>query len=298
MAVAALLGHGAACLLTSDHGKACGDGYVDREVGEDCDPALASSFEGMCDDPEKPGARALCNDDCEVECRFCGDGVLEGKEGEEGEECDPSSFDEECDGVGFLACVDCKVDRSNCDTCRNGKVDPGEDCDFDPNLDDITDPEQIQCIGLPVPNNPDKTYTAGRRGCTNECEWDLSTCSLCGDGTIDGAIVDPVTSIEIRPAEVCDGPPPPDVAEEVCAPYCPSLYEGVVCDVVCADGCLQVEVVDPDNPRCCLLDGAPKPPGAPPCCCELPDPDAPDDTDTCSLILAPDGADPICPFSS
>lgn len=291
--VAALLGHGAACLLPTDHGKACGDGYVDFEVGERCDPALDSSFEGRCDGPDMPGARAVCNDACEIECRFCGDDVLEPGEGEE---CEPASFNEECHGVGFLACVDCKIDDSDCDPCGNGNVDPGEDCDVDANLDDITDPEQIQCIGLPVPGNPGKTFTAGTRTCNSDCTWDMGNCSLCGDGTLQQDDLTDASGNTIYPAEACDGNAFTVAATtSICAAYCPSLYEGVVCDVECDNRC-ELRVPNPADPRCCLLAGAPQPPGAPPCCCEL---NNPDDPDACVLGEAPaPGDDPICPFPS
>lgn len=284
LVIAALSGFGVACILPDDHGIACGDGFVDVAVEEECDPLSDQPFTKGCED----GTRAVCNPtSCKVECRFCGDGVID-----EPEECEPDvPIGEECDGRGFVSCTNCQLDDSTCDPCGNGVLDPGEECDY--SLDDFADEDFAQCEGLAVPGNPDKTYVAGRRVCTAECRWDLSRCSLCGDGAIDGPIADPQTSIVIRPAEVCDGPPPPPIAASICAPHCPSVYEGVVCDVECADGCLEARVLDPQEPRCCLLGGAPKPAGAPPCCCEL------DNPDTCTPVEAPEpGGDPICPFSS
>ena len=287
--VAALLGLSVACLLPSDHGKACGDGFVDFEVGEDCDPALSSSFEGRCGGPDMPLARTLCNASCEIECRFCGDGLVGGDE-----ECDPAADLPACPGSGTVACVDCKLDWSGCTECGNAVLEAGEECEYD--LQGITTTEDRDCAGQPVPGNPGKTFTAGTRTCNPDCTWSMSNCSLCGDGTLQQDDLTDGNGNTIYPAEACDGNAfTVEATTSICASNCPSLYEGVVCDVECDKTCA-LTVPNPGDPRCCLLAGAPQPPGAPPCCCEL---NNPDDPDACILGEAPaPGDDPICPFPS
>ena len=290
MVVAALLGHAVACVLPLDNQIACGDGFVDVSAGEECDPVLDLSFEGRCG--EETASR--CNPEtCRLECGECGDGILDAPF----EECEADvPFDDTCDGPGSVSCIDCEIVRIDCDVaCGNGRLEPTEVCDY--NLDAFTTEEETDCTGREVPGNPGKTYTEGRRTCQTDCTWDLSRCSLCGDGSIDDAIVDPATDTMIRPAELCDGQWFRDeAAVSECSAYCPGLYVGVTCDVECEEGCLGIRVKDPDAPGCCLLPGAPSPPGAPPCCCHL---DNPDDPTACNDFEAPTpGADPLCPSYS
>ncbi len=86
--------------------SSCGDGFIDTEFGESCEP------------PDT----ATCNTQCRrlypVPPR-CGDGHLD-----PGEECDDGNL---VDGDG---CDDCRVPR-----CGDGILDPGEECD-DGNADD------------------------------------------------------------------------------------------------------------------------------------------------------------------
>jgi hypothetical protein len=73
-----VLGIGLGCTLDLAHRIACGDGYVDREAGEECDPQVPSSYERACK-VEKSGGVGACDEvTCElivndVQCAFCGD---------------------------------------------------------------------------------------------------------------------------------------------------------------------------------------------------------------------------------
>jgi cysteine-rich repeat protein len=75
----------------------CGDGTVDAEMGEHCEPPNTST----------------CNADCQRLYPRCGDGVVDPEE-----ECDDGNL---VDGDG---CNNCELPR-----CGNGVRDPGEECD-------------------------------------------------------------------------------------------------------------------------------------------------------------------------
>lgn len=87
LVLSAVLGLAFGCLLTLDDEMACGDGYTDRNAGEECDPRDHDSFIGGCQgigDPKRPGA---CTDDCKLDSTVCfprcGNGIVD-----EDEECD------------------------------------------------------------------------------------------------------------------------------------------------------------------------------------------------------------------
>ena len=106
--LAAALLPSAGCLLSLP--SVCGDGQVDIEGGEECDPAAAS--EPLCD-PES------CT---KIILEKCGNATID-----PGEQCDLTAFgNKDCpSGKGFLSCTpDCKLDESTCDQCGNGRIDP------------------------------------------------------------------------------------------------------------------------------------------------------------------------------
>jgi cysteine-rich repeat protein len=93
----------AVCLLELGY---CGDGIVQRELGEQCDGPLSVL-----------GLPYSCGPDCRILSPLCGDGKLD-----PGEECDDGDANtDERDG----AC------RTNCSRmrCGDGIVDMGEECD-------------------------------------------------------------------------------------------------------------------------------------------------------------------------
>jgi len=119
----------------------CGDGIIDRSLGEECDPGsplptifCSSQCKNLCgngkiDNPPVALYPEACdegemNDDykpngCRTNCQlyFCGDGVKDA-----GEECDLGALN---GNVGGAACrTTCVLPR-----CGDGIVDPSEDCD-------------------------------------------------------------------------------------------------------------------------------------------------------------------------
>jgi len=90
----------------------CGDGFVQRERGEFCEPSTH--------DPDLP---YKCSADCQFVFLFCGDGKLD-----PGEKCDEG---EENSNLPNARC------RTNCMRagCGDGIVDGGESCDDGNRLD-------------------------------------------------------------------------------------------------------------------------------------------------------------------
>jgi len=136
-------GLASACVLDLPHRIACGDGYVDVEAGEDCDPEAPQDEWSGCGE----WASRSC-DPVECRCLGCGNGEIE--------------LDEECDvgpsggavaerlcagselgaedpqpalrpgpdgepyasGTSTRCNADCTYDRSACSYCGNGVIDP------------------------------------------------------------------------------------------------------------------------------------------------------------------------------
>ncbi|MEM7155230.1 MAG: hypothetical protein AAF799_20445 [Myxococcota bacterium] len=232
--VGGLLGF-AACLVDLEDGIACGDGFTDRDAGEDCDPGDPAGFVGLCG-----GQGGSCNPDtCQEEC--CGDQAVNGTE--------------ECDGIDL------------------GFVGPGGD----PMGGD-------SCVGLLIPGTQ-VAFTSGRADCRADCRYDLSECSLCGNGRLDPEF--PSGSGTNVPAEVCDG----DAFDEAqlsaqCRQVCPAPA-GVTleCAFECA-GCRLIELQEPA--QCCIRAGSPISGSSLPCCCQL-------DPDGCDEPGLSSSGDPQCP---
>ncbi len=108
------------------------------------------------------------------EIAVCGNNVIEGDE-----ICDLGQINgETCQSLGFqggelgclLTCTDYNV--LGCFICGNGVVDIAEDCEGG------IVPEEITCEDL--------GYEAGDVICGADCLFDLSECSICGDGVQQG----------------------------------------------------------------------------------------------------------------
>jgi len=129
------------CLLELDHSISCGDGYVDQAGGEECDPAVSSSFDDACARIGLPNGDASCDPlTCTIDtsnCQACGNGIVDEQLGEE---CDPSRVEDitnarECTALTPLrdepythgtydSCrADCTFGRAGCSYCGNGEID-------------------------------------------------------------------------------------------------------------------------------------------------------------------------------
>jgi hypothetical protein len=207
-----------ACTLDLDLRISCGDGYVDREAGEECDPADPDrAFENACAEIDRPMGKAACDEvACEIDrsfatCAVCGDGNIDEVAGEE---CEGSDFNGNlCPGnAGSLQCKSCKLDYSECRNCGNGIVEPelGEECD----------PRDALTLSTPRPCAGDETFpgivspylgkpfaSGTYRQCKDSCTWVRSECSYCGDDVLDDTPLrlDPFGDTILSQPEECDG---------------------------------------------------------------------------------------------
>jgi len=256
---------------------ACGDGYVDREAGEECDPEDPESFASACEEIGKPGGTAGCDsDECtiiatDVQCAVCGDGIPD-----EGEDCDgegsvPSSIT--CaDGTHAVECTDCRFDYGRCPPCGNGEVDLLEECDPYAAAGDLTEP--VYCSDLD--SGFVKPFTYGvTLHCLEDCKYDRATCSFCGDGEIDEALTPRDEDGPVILAEKCDGDAADPMALE---PYCRERCTGSVlgslvfdCNFECAENCLSFVDVPEEELDCCIPPAETCPPAGSDykCCWEL-----------------------------
>jgi len=137
------------CLLELDEAVACGDGYVDRAAGEECEPEVGSSFRDACRLQVGINRDGTCLDTCEIDLPacfpLCGNGKLDGDE-----ECDPGTQDSD---------------------------NPAED-------DDKLGAE-LSCLGHEPPGTT--PYVGGiLETCQHDCTWDRSPCHRCGDELVQG----------------------------------------------------------------------------------------------------------------
>lgn len=247
-------GAAAGCLLEVEPGPSCGDGYHDPRF-EDCDASADD------DDDSIPSGCSCDPLTCALHC--CGNGVLE-----EGEACEgnqPVTLPE----CQQWSCVACQV---VCPRCGNGQVDSDEECDFEFEAISTT-PVATTCDAIPVPGRPGEVYQpGGSPSCRADCRWDRSTCNLCGNGELDDQIIDPNTGGPINAAERCDGEVF-DLADRFdrCEAACGE--PGRDCNVTCGEGCLDIRI-DPVDPGCCVRPGHARS-TSDPCCCELPEVQAP-----------------------
>ncbi len=184
-------------------GPVCGNGV--REAGEECDGLDLGDATG-CESLGYYGGALGCLRDCTYdleECRAwgkCGDGRIQGAAGEE---CDLLNIgDHRCEEFGYsgglLGCTaGCEFDYSGCDgvldTCGDGVVDPGEDCDDGASNSDAPDAHcRTDCHlagcgdGIRDPGRGeecdlgDSNSDASGTQCRTDC-----TIPRCGDGIVD-----------------------------------------------------------------------------------------------------------------
>ncbi len=174
----------------------CGNGALDE--GEDCEEGI--EITATCSDVKGEGYW-MGSLSCSSSCKFvdtgcipttgpdCGNGFKD-----ENEECDESAddyapiscveHDSSKYSEGSVSCKGCKWDVSECteitvDTCGNGKLDEGEDCD-----DTVEGYTATSCV-----EHDSSLYSAGDLKCTS-CKWDTSECTEitvddCGNGKLD-----------------------------------------------------------------------------------------------------------------
>lgn len=283
-----------ACLVDLDHVFACGDGYVDRSVGEECDPNDEASYIDAC--PNFPNGRARCDpQECTIiatdeQCADCGDGIID-----PGEECDGSNLGVPCWGAGTPTCqLDCTIDFSTCDPCGNGIVEGDEECDDGfGTMDDDEIVVPVFCAGTLTEDplaSPFSTlpYTAGSTNrCLSNCTYDRRDCTYCGNGVRNDATFNsPYDSGSMTQREVCDGADFDTTKMQNEFPLC--WQEGAWGNVACNDDCL--DWTPRSGPLCCLPRGSACPPegSGTHCCYYYANPGTDNE---CLPVILPSGSD-------
>ncbi len=267
------------CLLELEHRVACGDGYVDVEAGESCDPGDPSSFASACAQTARPLGHAACDpDSCQIinsadQCSICGDGIIDGDE-----ECDSDNLGGAgCIAGGTIRCIDCKLDRTGCNTCGNTVLDEDEECDYrQPNADEFA--AEQTCTNLSSPYIGIPYGSGGTVKCNPDCTWNRNSCSYCGNNIINSEPLFLEIGGKLDREEDCDGTAPLDAATEAahCQAVC-NTDDKVRCTYTCSDSC-ELEFPDPEELDCCLRSGETCPNGEDgglPCCWSLDNPGEP-----------------------
>ncbi len=200
-------------------GLQCGNGAIDSwEIcdGTDFGSATCNNAAGLAE------GYLSCTPDCRLDvsaCQQCGNGAIEGDENCEGSNLAGNTCLSIPGGFvgGTLRCdsATCKFDKTGCELgCGNGVVDEesGEECDG-------ADLGGKTCADV-------GGFNAGTLACNDQCRFDTSGCSVCGNGLLEGD-------------EACDGAA---FGNQTCADfgYGPGQLTCVNCQVdtsnCCGDG--------------------------------------------------------------
>ena len=213
----------------------------------------------------------------------CGDGYTDHEAGEACDPGDPAGLVGLCGGQGGS----CDPETCQAECCGDQIVNGNEECDgidlgfVGPGGDPMGGDS---CVGLLIPGT-DVPFTSGQANCRSDCRYDLSECSLCGNGRLDPEF--PSGSGTNVPAEVCDG----EEADEqqlsaLCRQVC-AAPAGVTlaCNFDCA-GCRIIELQEPAD--CCIQAGSVISGSPLPCCCAL-------DPNGCDAAWVSPTGEPQCP---
>jgi hypothetical protein len=199
-------------IATLEQCAVCGDGFIDPEVGEECDGEDLGG--ALC--PGGAEGTLRCGEDCKFDvtlCDECPNGMVD-----EGEECDTIS------PGGFVSPRPC----AGSDLGKPSEVPP-----------------------LPSPFGDAKRYSSGEvRLCTETCRYERQTCGYCDDGDLDGAIRVGIDDNATTLPEWCDGDIFDEgvLIDRYGMNWC--TEEGDRPNVGCADDCLGF-IERFDEGRCC-----------------------------------------------
>jgi len=186
---------GDGCSANCSSDETCGNGIVDP--GESCDDGMhctdgtscteaadcAGIGDGTCDERDGDGCGSTCVSE------FCGNGATDGGEAcDDGKHCTDGTTsctdDGDCTGIGDGTCAPrsgtgCDSICASDETCGNGVLDPGEDCDDDNNVSG--DGCSATCVGEYCGNGVSDPSEACDDGM--HCTDGTTSCTSAGDCT-------------------------------------------------------------------------------------------------------------------
>ena len=164
------------CTSSCQLGAYCGDGKLDAAAGEQCDLGLQNQA--------NPYGKNLCASTCKF-APYCGDHAVN------------TAFAEKCDDgsqnsntAASVCKLDCSGYNSPPQTCGNGKLDAGEQCDdaaLNGTAGDACDGRCRFKCGNGLKDTGEECDNGVNDGSYGTCKHDCTSSDYCGDGVKNGS---------------------------------------------------------------------------------------------------------------
>ncbi len=164
------------CTATCQLGAYCGDGHLDDAAGEVCDLGAQNQ--------SNPYGKGLCASTCKP-APYCGDHAVNTGFGEK---CDDGALNS--NSAASVCKLDCSGYNPAPQTCGNGKLDAGEQCDDGTKNGTAGDTCDGRCrfkCGNGLKDSGEACDNGVNDGSYGTCKNDCTLAEYCGDGTKNGS---------------------------------------------------------------------------------------------------------------